>query len=62
MKPHLWLSKLISKRGQWACCSARDNLRGTLPGRVKLPLGKIFYGATPSAAYERWKDYHVGSA
>ena len=61
MKPHLWLS-LRKKRGKWACCAARNVSPSIVDGRVLTPVGEIFYGPTPAAAYNKWKDHHVGSA
>lgn len=60
MKPHLWLSALSEKAGQWACCTARTTRRGMIYGRVRTPVGEIFYGTTPTDAYNNWKEYHVG--
>lgn len=55
MKPHIWLSCLHFRRGQWACCTARAE-RWHKHGRVRLPVGEIYYGDTPSEAYKLWKD------
>lgn len=64
MKPHLWLSSLATKKGQWACCTAETTDPYTPYGRVIRPVGvaSVFYGATPKAAYNEWRDNHVGSA
>ena len=64
MKPHLWLSTLATKKGQWACCTAETTGPRTKYGRVIWPVGVagVFYGATPKAAYNKGKDNHVGSA
>ena len=56
MKPHIWLSCLSFRRGQWACCTARTTQAGRKHGRVRLPVGTIYYGNTPSEAYKLWKD------
>ena len=55
MKPHIWLSCLQFRRGQWACCTARIE-RWRKHGRVLRPSGEIYYGNTPSEAYKLWKD------
>ena len=62
MKPHLWLSKLATKKGQWACCTAETTDPYTKYGRVIWPvqIAGVFYGATPKAAYNNWKERHVG--
>ena len=64
MKPHLWLSKLATKKGQWAFCTSETTDPYTKYGRVIWPvrIAGVFYGATPKAAYNKWKDNHVGSA
>lgn len=62
MKPHLWLSVLRQKRGQWACCTAQTTRPSIVHKRVRLPVGEIFYGDTPEVAYNNWKEHHVGSA
>ena len=64
MKPHLWLSTLRSRNGQWACCTAQHTGPYTQYGRVIRPVVDVdvFYGATPKAAYQRWKEANVGSA
>ena len=56
MKPHIWLSCLHCRRGQWACCTARTTKTGRKHERVRLPVGEIYYGNTPSEAYKLWKD------
>ena len=62
MKPHIWKSTMLNRRGLWVCCLARITTPSINYGRVRLPVGEVFYGATPAAAYERWKDSHVGSS
>ena len=62
MKPHLWLSVLRHKRGQWACCTAQNTPTGAVRKRILRPNGGIFYGDTPEVAYNNWKEHHVGSA
>lgn len=62
MKPHLWLSALRKYKGMWACCTALTVTPVRLHGRILRPVGEIFYGETPDAAYKQWKDHHVGSA
>ena len=61
MKPHLWLSILHNMRGQWACCTASALGPYTKYGRVIRPVWNddIFYGATPQAAYQRWREANV---
>ena len=56
MKPHIWLSCLHFRQGQWACCTARTTDRTRERGRMRYPVGVIYYGNTPSEAYKLWKD------
>ena len=61
MTPHLWVSALSKKRGQWACASKRRATAST-SRRVYYPVGDIYYGSTPLEAYNKWRTYNVGSA